>query len=351
MQKKAVFSKSKVPCLIRYRGGNYYANVRVSGKLLRRSLDTDDYSQAVARLPGVLAELRGAKNASQAGTLGKAVHDEAHRDDPAIKPTTRHYYRQLSTSLAATGSKMPLDPMGLSIARVTLADLKGLMDRFATTAAVTRYNGALALLRRTYTTAVDAGHVGSNVPVALKRLKPPKQKYDLPTAKVFGKIVQNILDQRKRHSKATAMAVELLAYTGLRISEAQALQWRDIKAGHLVTRTAKNDEIRQIPLIPAAKDLLDRLRASGVPTGPDDPVLLIKSPRIALDGACERLGVDHMRVHDLRHLFATRCIEAGVDLPALASWLGHKDGGVLCAQVYGHLCKKHSTAMAGRVKA
>ena len=64
-----------------------------------------------------------------------------------------------------------------------------------------------------------------------------------------------------------------------------------------------------------------------------------------------RLGIDHLRVHDLRHLFATRSIESGVDLPTLASWLGHKDGGVLCAQICGHLCTKHSTAMAGKVKA
>jgi integrase len=93
------------------------------------------------------------------------------------------------------------------------------------------------------------------------------------------------------------------------------------------------------------------MKKAEIPTGPADPVMLIKSPRIALSGACDRLGIDHMRVHDLRHIFATRCIEGGVDIPTLASWLGHKDGGVLAMQVYGHLCKKHSTAMAGRVKA
>jgi integrase len=164
-------------------------------------------------------------------------------------------------------------------------------------------------------------------------------------------IVADIIGQKKSHSKATAMAVEFLAYTGLRISEAQSIQWSDIKADHLVVRTAKNDDLRQVPLIPAALDLLARKKAAGVPTAPTDSVMLVKSPRIALDGACERLGIDHLRVHDLRHIFATRCIESGVDLPTLASWLGHKDGGVLCAQVYGHLCQKHSTAMAGRVKA
>lgn len=163
-------------------------------------------------------------------------------------------------------------------------------------------------------------------------------KHNLPTADVFAGIVADIIGQKKSHSKATAMAVEFLAYTGMRIFEALSVHWRDINPDHLVVRTAKNDELRQIPLIPTAKDLLARLQSAGVPTGAEDPVMLTKSPRIALDNACKRMGVDHMRVNDLRHIYATRWIESDVDLPTLASWLGHKDGGDLCAQVYGHLC-------------
>jgi integrase len=37
----------------------------------------------------------------------------------------------------------------------------------------------------------------------------------------------------------------------------------------------------------------------------------------------------------LRHLFATRCIETGVDIPTVSRWLGHKDGGGLAMKVYG----------------
>jgi integrase len=351
MQQSAQFSKSRVPCLVRHRGGRYYAVARVSGKLIRRSLDTEDYNTAKNRLPAVLAELRGARNATAAGTLGQAIKDEAHREDPAIKATTRHYYRQIAISLAKTAATLPVNPLGLSISRITLAELRALMDKYAATAAATRYNGALALLRRTYARAIESGHVGGNLPDALKRIRPKKLKMDLPTAATFAIVVADINGQKKSKSKATAMAVEFLAYTGLRISEAQSLRWRDIKADRLVVRTAKNDDMRQVPLIPAALDLLARLRASVLPTEDDDPVLPVKSPRIALENACERLEIDHLRVHDLRHIFATRCIEGGVDLPTLASWLGHKDGGVLCAQVYGHLCIKHSTAMAGRVKA
>ena len=60
-------------------------------------------------------------------------------------------------------------------------------------------------------------------------------------------------------------------------------------------------------------------------------------------------GVKRITHHDLRHLFATRCIESGVDIPTVSRWLGHKDGGALAMKVYGHLRDSHSTAMAQKV--
>ena len=138
-----------------------------------------------------------------------------------------------------------------------------------------------------------------------------------------------------------AAAVRVLASTGLRISEAQSVRWCDITDSAIVIRTAKNDEFRRIPLTASARAVLDELRAAR-PSNPTDPVMPVKSPRIALEGACKRIGLGHLRVHDLRHLFATRCIEAGVDIPTIAHWLGHKDGGALAAKTYGHIIEKHS---------
>lgn len=39
--------------------------------------------------------------------------------------------------------------------------------------------------------------------------------------------------------------------------------------------------------------------------------------------------------HDLQHLFATKCIESRVDIPPVARWLEHKDGGVLALKTSG----------------
>jgi integrase len=53
--------------------------------------------------------------------------------------------------------------------------------------------------------------------------------------------------------------------------------------------------------------------------------------------------------HGLRHLFTTRAIESGVDVPTVAKWLGHKDGGALLMKTYSHLLQEHSQAMAAKL--
>jgi hypothetical protein len=67
IEQKQKFSRSKVENLFKHRAGNYYAVVKVLGKIRRHSLDTDDYGLAKNRLGAVLAALRGATEAKQPG--------------------------------------------------------------------------------------------------------------------------------------------------------------------------------------------------------------------------------------------------------------------------------------------
>jgi len=69
----------------------------------------------------------------------------------------------------------------------------------------------------------------------------------------------------------------------------------------------------------------------------------------SLASACEAIGVEKLTHHDLRHLFATRCIESGVDIPTVSRWLGHSDGGALAMKTYGQLRQEHSQAQAAKV--
>lgn len=77
--------------------------------------------------------------------------------------------------------------------------------------------------------------------------------------------------------------------------------------------------------------------------------MTVRECQKSMENACKRLGIPRITHHDLRHLFATRCIESGVDVPTVSRWLGHKDGGALAMRVYGHLRDQHSAAMARRV--
>jgi integrase len=81
----------------------------------------------------------------------------------------------------------------------------------------------------------------------------------------------------------------------------------------------------------------------------DQPLFAVKEAQKAMDSAARIVGMERITHHDLRHLFATRCIESGVDVPTVARWLGHKDGGALAMRTYGHLREEHSRAAAAKV--
>jgi len=82
---------------------------------------------------------------------------------------------------------------------------------------------------------------------------------------------------------------------------------------------------------------------------PDKTVMQVFECQKSIDRAAKLVGVKRITHHDLRHLFATRCIEAGVDIPTVSRWLGHQDGGALCMKTYGHLRDEHSQREALKV--
>jgi integrase len=103
-------------------------------------------------------------------------------------------------------------------------------------------------------------------------------------------------------------------------------------------------------MIPGMRKLLERLRSERQDECPDAPVMRVWECQESIDRASKVLGMKRITHHDLRHLFATRSIESGVDIPTVSRWLGHKDGGALAMKTYGHLRNEHSQAMAQKVK-
>jgi integrase len=136
----------------------------------------------------------------------------------------------------------------------------------------------------------------------------------------------------------------------VRINEAWFITLVDVdfQRQMLRARITKNGKTRWIPFTPAC----------AISWTNSEPPVPMNRPMLALwvfecqksiDRAATLTGVKRITHHDLRHLFATRCIENGVDIPTVSRWLGHQDGGALCMKTYGHLRDEHSHTQARKV--
>ena len=152
-------------------------------------------------------------------------------------------------------------------------------------------------------------------------------------------------------AKDCANVFRFLAFSGVRIDEARHVLWGDVdfEKGLLHVRVTKNSKARWIPLNSSLRQLLEKMRAERPEELPDRSMMQVFECQKSIDRAARLAGANRITHHDLRHLFATRCIEAGVDIPTVSRWLGHQDGGALCMKTYGHLRDEHSQREALKV--
>jgi integrase len=143
-------------------------------------------------------------------------------------------------------------------------------------------------------------------------------------------------------AKDCANLFRFLAFSGVRIDEARHVLWGDVdfEKGILHVRVTKNSKARWIPLNSSLRQLLEKMRGERPGEAPDKSVMQVFECQKSIDRAAKLAGVQRITHHDLRHLFATRCIESGVDIPTVSRWLGHQDGGRR-----GHYLDKRSAAV------
>ena len=151
----------------------------------------------------------------------------------------------------------------------------------------------------------------------------------------------------------SADLAEFMAYSGARVQEAVTWTWEDERDKSIFIRGTKTETSRdrEVPKIAPMVDLLEKMKARRLSDGRElsGAAFGISQCREALASACKRVGVPRWTHHTCRHLFATICIESGVDIPTVSRWLGHADGGALAMKTYGHLRQEHSQAQAAKV--
>lgn len=347
--------------LVRYKSsGTYYARFKVGGKLVRKSLRTDVFSVAKLKLPDLIKERRASHEVAISARRGKmtfgealGLHLETIKANGSLKPNSRIYWEKIVEFIERTWP----EASEKDVRKLSEADLRVWLLNFSGKYSPSVVNNSISAMRSIFKIAIEQGARFNNPAIKLKRLKLRPKKLTLPSRTEFPKFVQAIETGGSRDSKNCADLVRFLAYSGLRIGESKHVTWHDVdfdKAKLLVRGDpetgTKNSEVRVVPMIPELQTMLEQMRQERTDEPLDTPIMRVNECQKSMDRAAKIVGMERITHHDLRHLFATICIESGVDIPTVSRWLGHKDGGALAMKVYGHLRDEHSATQAQKVK-
>jgi integrase len=132
--------------------------------------------------------------------------------------------------------------------------------------------------------------------------------------------------------------------TGMRQDEALSLKWIDVDLFRktVTIMKSKNGEKRTLPLNKRAFELLKAKTKTADTTdgyvfaSEAGTKILARNVYRGFQGALKRAEITDFRFHDLRHAFATKLVQAGVDIYKVSRLLGHKD--IKMTQRYAHHC-------------
>lgn len=179
--------------------------------------------------------------------------------------------------------------------------------------------------------------------------KPQETKKELQILSLTAQ--QKIEDLVSSDADETKIGILLALHAGLRIGEICALEWNDIdfsnslihvrhtitrvkcpdnnQKTHLVLDTPKTEtSIRDIPITSVLLSVLKNSKqhsASNYVVSTNKQFVSTRTFDYRYRRALESMGVSIVNFHALRHTFATRCIEVGVDIKTLSELLGHSN--------------------------
>lgn len=234
--------------------------------------------------------------------------------------------------------------------------------------AVNSVNSIVNVIQNFLHTAFRLGYIKEYTADRIKR--PKMQERDISC---FSAQEQKIIEQAVLNGKKSKMfGVMLCLYSGLRVGELLALKWEDIdfqkgvltvskschdgkgRDGHYirVEETPKTSSSRRIiplpkqllPLIKEAKEKSD----SEYLVAKNNKPISVRSYQRSFALLQRKLKIPHRGFHSLRHTFATRALECGMDVKTLSEILGHKSPTVTLNR-YVHSFMEHKKEMMNRL--
>lgn len=248
-------------------------------------------------------------------------------------------------SLLRTQLLPEFGPMRLS--DITSLDIHQWFDRYTRTAPAGA-NRALDVLAQIFSYAVSCGDLAENPARGVRRNRRPKPTRFLTLAEI--KRMHAALDAHNGRGSGQQQAdiIRLLLLTGCRKNEVIGLQWVEVDGDRLFLQNAKMGP-RTVFLNAEAQVIIAGQPRCGPFVFPSkvDPSAS-RSSELSLWRKVRRTAnLKNVRLHDLRHTFASHAVMAGVPLPVLSRLLGHAQ--LRMTLRYAHVSDCETEAAAERV--
>ena len=229
-------------------------------------------------------------------------------------------------------------------------------------------NSVISTLKLSLRKAVLLGVAKCQFTDAIARPKTREKKVECLTKREQRKI-ERLIDESARDN---LYGIVLSLYTGLRLGELLALKWQDVdfaksritvskscrdmwdEKGHRkiieTTKTQASERIIPLPkqLLPKLKEMKKKANGDFVISGRSQYGAQVRSYQRTFERILGRLNITHKGFHTLRHTFATRALEVGMDVKTLSEIMGHSDPTVTLKR-YAHSMFEHKTEMMNRV--
>ncbi len=229
-------------------------------------------------------------------------------------------------------------------------------------------NSMITVVQNSLKTAYSLGYVEEYTADKIKRPKVQEKKIECFSFSEQKQIESYILNSEKDK----LFGILLCLYTGLRLGELLALEWTDMdfakaelyinktchdgkdengKFGRITNTPKTSSSIRTIPipyqLLPLLKQLKTKSHSSYIVSNGKNAVPF-RSYQRTFDVMLRNLDIRHCGFHSLRHTFATRALECGMDVKTLSEILGHKNPTVTLNR-YVHSLMEHKKEMMNLV--
>lgn len=281
---------------------------------------------------------------------------------PAIKESTLNHYDYFMTKIIKPAlGNYELEDLNLMVLQNFVTNLSRLYSPLT-------IKNIVSLVRRSLEYAEEFDLINTSISGKIRykcKMRPSPKYLSQADQKKIECYINNI-----RSPKLYGIIICL--YTGIRVGELMALEWSDIdfKTGILhinktchdsygengylkiidtpKTLTSKRDIPIPKPLLALLKEQKKRNNSKFVISNHDGNGISIRSYQNTFDILLKKLNLPHMGIHGLRHTFATRALERGMDIKTLSEILGHSNA-TITLNIYAHSQAEHKRAMMDKL--